>query len=87
MITIYKYTLELTEYQNIQGIRVKDILTAQVQNNKIVLWVKISTSAPIVNLQIRIAGTGNEFNDGNFYTYISTIQLESFVWHIFYAYD
>lgn len=87
MITIYKYPIEITDTQNLElpiGCR---ILTAQLQNDNLWLWVLVDTNAPIfIDKTIRIFGTGNPIeptrNLGNL-QYLSTVQMNILVFHIF----
>lgn len=60
------------------------ILSAQIQNGEVCLWALVDTEKPLKNKEIRIYGTGHpyEYTDQDA-KYIGTVQLKSFVWHIF----
>lgn len=84
VIKIYKYPLELTGTQNVVLPFATNILTAQVQNGVICLWaVGDQDDERKVSRVIRIVGTGHRFDDADRCHYIGTVQIDSFVWHIF----
>lgn len=75
---IYKYAAEGPVFFS----NAAKILTAQIQNNKIVLWAEVDTATEY-NLYryFRIIGTGQTVPDGA--VYISTVQQDQFVWHVY----
>lgn len=82
---IYKYPLDLVDSQTVQIQRPIKILTAQVQNGIICAWALIDEEPKFTReVQFLIVGTGNP-NDFDLteFEYLSTVQLNSFVWHIF----
>jgi len=88
MNVIYKYELALTDEQLLNLPVGGVILSAQEQNNSLVLWVICSLDAvdsgEIEQRIIRIVGTGNPYPEGqNEMRFIDTIQSGPFVWHIF----
>ena len=85
MRKIYKYTLEIKQEQTICFDGSPEILTAQMQDGHIVLWATVylgERTAP-EKRRILIFGTGQEIPN-RVITYISTVQSEGLVWHIFY---
>lgn len=89
MKTIYKYELEIKDEQSIELPIEHKILTVQTQNGKIVLWAVVDTFyEENTKRNFKIFGTGNRADElelflGGDMEYISTVQLNGFVWHIF----
>jgi hypothetical protein len=81
-LVIYKYELALTEKQVIQMPDCAEILSVQIQNGGIFLWALVNPNYKNKDVLIAIYGTGNPIYRTN-ETYISTCQLNGFVWHIF----
>ena len=81
-LVIYKYELALTERQVIQMPDCPEILSAQVQDGSIFLWALVIPSLKDIDVSIAVYGTGEPIYSAN-ETYISTCQLNGFVWHIF----
>ena len=86
--TIWKYELDWdTDIQTIEIPKEGEILSCQVQNGKICLWVKINPEEDKVDRFIEIVGTGNPmfetFNVKR--VFIDTIQFPTLnlVFHIF----
>jgi len=84
MQIIYKYTLKIQDIQEIIMPVGAVILSAQMQNNEIVLWAGVDLSSNIEVIQFRIFGTGQPMPKINM-QYIATVQThkERLVWHIF----
>ena len=84
MRTIYKYELEVTDYQDIPMPLCAQILTIQVQHDKPCIWALVNTERPIQKQRIFICGTGHPY-DENFDRYLGTFQLHSgsLVFHVF----
>lgn len=88
METIYKYALELEDEQIITLKRGAEILSAQEQNDQLVLWALVDPDRQDEKVKFYIAGTGNPLPFPGPYTrylyeYIDTVQQGRFVWHIF----
>lgn len=80
--TIYKYTLPLADATVLQMPDGAKVLSVQIQARQICLWAMVDPSHPLVGRSFSIRGTGQPIlwdND----TYIGTVQLDGFVWHIF----
>lgn len=83
---IYKYELplysEFTTFNVPQGFH---ILSAQVQNGLICIWAEVDTTVDgVETVRFRLVGTG-WLVDLEGWTYIDTVQLGEFVWHIYYS--
>lgn len=85
MKTIYKYTIKLTERQNVTMPVTADIICAQVQDGKICLWATVDTESEFEERLIGIFGTGNALPQLSM-RHIDTVQIAPFVWHIFEIY-
>jgi hypothetical protein len=79
MKTIFKYAINGGIIHMPAGGK---ILTVQHQDGLPILWALVDTSKPLVEREIQILGTGNDFNDDNL-VYIGTSQNMGFVWHFF----
>jgi hypothetical protein len=83
MKAIYKYQLSL------QGVDIRtlpadfEVLSVQIQHNIITMWAYVDDTSNACEVEIKIIGTGTEFKNRRKYSYIGTVQLDSFVWHIF----
>lgn len=82
---IYKQTLQLTDKQTVTLPADAKILSVQLQHGEIRLWYSFDEHA---NHQERhrfiyIVGTGHPFDIEEPYKFISTVQMDQFVWHIY----
>lgn len=82
MYKIYKYELELTDNQSLTLPENSKILTVIEQNNKIVLYAKVSDSEWQDFFMIHIRGTGHPIFETA--KYLNTVKINQFVWHVFY---
>lgn len=89
MKAIYKYELKLEEYQVINMQHDAVVLSVQIQDGKIFIWALVDNSKSLDgNRSFNIYGTGQEISRLENWTleqiiYIGTVQLGSFVWHVF----
>ncbi len=83
MKKIYKYKLPLVPNIKIPLPRSRKLLSAQIQGEEICVWAEIETNEPCFECTFSIVATGE--NPPEHMTYLSTIQLDGFVWHIFYS--
>ena len=86
MITVYKYSIETIDYQEVQLPKGAEILTVQTQNNKPCIWAKVDTDADLESRYFEVHGTGNPIeSDSTMLIYIGTYQLSSgmLVFHLF----
>ncbi|MEN6293881.1 MAG: hypothetical protein ABFD07_17925 [Methanobacterium sp.] len=83
--TIWKYTLESKEMQDIELPEDAEVLTVQNQNGNICMWVRLDPTAPKVYRTFGVFGTGWNVITGSNFKYIGTVQLDggAFVFHIF----
>jgi hypothetical protein len=80
--TIWKYTLDLTDVQIVEMPYGATILTAQMQGQDINLWAEVEPDHYKKTRWIWICDTGNPVPD-KVLKYISTVQMDRFVWHIY----
>ena len=98
MKKIFKYTLEITDRQEIemQDGEWLDILCVKEQNGNICLWAIVDPSAPMAKRKFAIYGTGHPMPDDlSDHAYLGTVQTyivegncggkntTEFVWHVF----
>ena len=87
MKTIYKYPLEITDFQDIQTIEGAKPLCVKLQNEVPCLWCLVETDAKPDILTIRCAGTGHDMKVKRYsdVEYIDTVLMlrDSFVFHFF----
>lgn len=84
-MTIYKYPLNINEYQVVIMPRGAVILTVQIQNGTPCLWAKVNPEEMPEPRRIRIFGTGHELTTEESEIYIGTFQIHggSLVFHVF----
>lgn len=81
---IYKETLELTTRQVKKLPKNARILSVQIQNNEITFWYLFESvfKSDLEEKTFYIYGTGSDDISYNL-EYVGTVQLNTFVWHIF----
>jgi len=81
--TIWKYELQITDYQTIHMPELAEILCVQVQLGRPHLWVLVHSGKKKEPRKIAIHGTGHDIPPGE--RYIGTVQTNqgSLVWHVF----
>lgn len=84
---IFKYELKIDDEQILVMPKMAEILTVQIQNNKLCLWAIVNPNLNDENYVIEIYGTGHPFPSIGMAKrkYISTVQLNGLVWHIFHT--
>lgn len=85
MKTIFKFELEIEDLQEVAMPLNAELLTAQVQNGRVVVWAVVDTDeVERVTRTFRICGTGHHLpvDPGH---YLGTVQLlgGSLVFHVF----
>ena len=80
---IYKYGIFPGEQQSIMMSENAQILSAGVQNNRIVIWVLVNPAEPYVSRSIMVIGTGWSITDPEMYRFVGTVQINWLVWHVF----
>lgn len=84
MKKIFKYTLQAETEQVVRMPSNAQILSAQIQNNKICIWALLfDTEAEPKDRRIFIFGTGHEINPCIAIEFIDTVQINGLVFHIF----
>jgi hypothetical protein len=86
MKKIYKYSLALTDTQFVELPLGAEILTVQMQGDRLCLWAMVNTLPEAIkkNRRIEIIGTGNPVPTGDL-KYISTFQMMDggLIFHVF----
>lgn len=85
MLTIYKYSLEITDRQVLEMPTNSEILTVQLQREVPCLWAVVDTDEKVKEKRIiRIIGTGN-IVPKCYLDYIGTFQMVGgdLIWHVF----
>jgi hypothetical protein len=85
MTIIYKYEIPITDYFCLDLPLGASFLSIQLQNGKPVIWYLVDRHAAMKYEHFCVVGTGIELPSwyGIRLQYLDTIQIESFVWHIF----
>ena len=95
MERIYKYPLEITDFQEVDMPEGAEILCVQSHyapygyekpySECPTLWAKVDDEKPCVPRRIRIFGTGNPMEYEHELKYIGTCQMmnQKLVWHVF----
>lgn len=85
MKTIYKYPLEIKDYQAIDMPIGAEILTVQTQNAIPCIWAMVDPDLASVKYEFGLFGTGFQISDEFKGKYIGTYQLSdgAFVGHVF----
>lgn len=84
MKTIHKFPLKIASEQTIETPVDANPLCVQVQNGVPCLWAEVETRNPKFNKPIRMVGTGHPVHLTEADIYLGTIQLDGFVWHVYY---
>ena len=83
MKTIHKYSISITDSVSVRMPVGAQILSFQKQHGELFLWALVDLNYPEETRQFRIIGTGHTIENAADLTYLSTVQIDSFVWHIF----
>ncbi len=88
MLSIWKFPLEITDAQTIKMPAGAELLSVGEQNGTLCLWAKVDPNKEIVEKNIRIFGTvhpvpKDDFENDKELSFIGTVQIGSFVWHVF----
>ena len=83
MRTIYKYILEERDTNVIQMPELATILKVERQQDQICMWAEVDTTRPLTPYIFRIFGTGNSRPEDEMMTYLNTVIMDYFVWHVY----
>lgn len=83
MKTIWKFNLQITDFQSIEMPAKAEILSAQIQAGTICVWAMVDPSAKPQKRNFVIFGTGREIENEFELDFIDSIQMGIFVWHLF----
>ena len=83
-MTIWKYSLEATDRQNVMMPEGAQILTAQMQGETLCLWAIVNPEATKQLRYIEVIDTGHSIDDAS-RRYIATVRMEggSLIFHVF----
>lgn len=81
-MVIWKYNLLLQDKQQIEWPEDSKVLCVQDQKSILTIWALCNPNNKKVKVSIEIWGTGNPMKTDH--EYIGTVQISSYVWHIFY---
>lgn len=83
-MTIYKYRCRVRDGAFcIELPETAQVLSVQLQGGVPHLWVILSPREPNVNRWFRWYGTGERIEVREGPAYVGTVQIDSFVWHLF----
>jgi hypothetical protein len=85
MKTIFKIAFDVTDYFTIPVPDGAAIVHVDAQAGIPTMWVHVDTSAPVVERNFAVVGTGQRVAPS--WTYIETFQMPPFVWHLFEVYQ
>jgi hypothetical protein len=82
---IWKYTLAITDTQDIEMPSGARILSVANQNGELCLWALVPTANATKTRCIEIIGTGNPISPNHEASrrFIGTAVINPFVWHVF----
>lgn len=86
MTTIWKYAINLMEYQELIVPEDSFPLSFQLQDGFLRLWFHIkNTNNKLVKIPVYIVGTGQQtpFTSTTLVNYVGTIQKDGYVWHCY----
>lgn len=83
-MVIYKYSLSPEAYQYLEMPSIQRILSVQNQGGNICVWAIVDREAPVRRYRFAIYGTGNSINLAYSQEFIGTVQIDNFVWHVFF---
>lgn len=81
---IWKFPLQIVDRQMVDLRVGSRILSVQFQGDQLCLWATVQLHREIQPRPIYIVGTGHEFSDAPFDSFIGTVQQHggSLVWHV-----
>ena len=82
MKKIYKYSLELLDFQKVEMPEGFEILTAQIQNGVLCIWAIVNPENKTTKVEFEILSTGEQMEQER-RRYVGTAQDGALVWHVF----
>ncbi len=83
MKKIYKYILKVRDENVIHIPEGAEILKVGRQQDILCVWMLCDIDMPQKPHKFRIFGTGAEVPDGENLTYLDTVVMDYFVWHVY----
>lgn len=83
MQSIWKYELEIADYQEIMIPSGADIISVGNQRGILCLWARVDHSKEKKSRRIMIVGTGQGHDNLPMERFIGTVIVEPYVWHVF----
>lgn len=83
MSVIYKYPMEIADYQTIGMPIGSKILSVGNQGGELMLWVEVTESLEMIDRSFIVRGTGNPWTFCILDTFIGTAIIDPFVWHVY----
>ncbi len=81
---IFKYELAIKDNQVIKMPEGAKVLTAQEQlNYSLFVWALVNPDAPQEDRTFEVIGIGNDIEPNRNRSFISTVQMGGYVWHVF----
>lgn len=80
---IWKFPLKLTDIQDVLLPIGAQILSVAEQNGVICLWAIVNPEEEKATRSIEIHGTGNDSFGPGSRTFLGTVVMNPFVWHVF----
>lgn len=84
MTTVYKFSVDIKEFDSILIPVGAEILSVQAQHGEVVMWAKVDTDAMVASRHFGVFGTGHPLPDKPL-QFIATTQMlgGALVWHVF----
>lgn len=84
MKSIFKYPIQVTDFQKVAMHQGAKILCAQMQRDQLCLWAEVDPDQPLEARMIEIYGTGHSMTSAPI-QYIGTVQTTggALVWHLY----
>lgn len=80
---IFKYEIPVSSNVEVVMPRGAKVLKVDNQRGQICLWALVNTDQPPEKRYLTVVGTGREIHLLSTLTYIDTVVVEPFVWHVF----
>lgn len=84
MISVFKTTLEVTDEQKVPLQEGSAIIKVAEQHGKITLWYVCDPEAELTEETFYVVGTGHQLPDTFPGKYVDSVQIDPFVWHVFF---